>query len=148
MFLNTIGFYYIQKMMKKSVEEICNGCNGNNCEDEKRNVSIIQRTILIGLFALGSYVNWIIHYFLRGELTDDMIHTLAGFSISYIFYGTVLLKVLGIPERFFIGKLDIIGYSHQIFHIGSFIGTYSAWLTYRPYMTVINKECNIPIEDL
>ena len=85
---------------------------------------------------------------MRGELTDDMIHTLAGFSISYIFYGTVLLKILGIPERFFIGKLDIIGYSHQIFHIGSFIGTYSAWLTYRPFMAVDNKQCNIPIEDL
>ncbi len=137
--LNSFTTYKVAKMCVKSVKECSHHtsvCKDLQQDQKERELSILQRTILSVSLALSCYLTWLLHWWKRGELTDDMIHTIIGMSISYLFYGSFILKVTSIPERFFPNSLDIFGQSHQIFHIGSFIGAYAGWMAYRPFMNI------------
>lgn len=139
--LNAITTYKVAKLCVKSVKECSQHtsvCKDLQIDQKERELSILQRTILSVSLALSCYLTWLLHWWKAGELTDEMIHTVIGMSISYFFYGSFLLKVTSIPERFFPHSLDIFGQSHQIFHVGAFIGAYTGWMAYRPFMNILH----------
>jgi adiponectin receptor len=84
----------------------------------------IFRTSISMMYALGSLVAWIIGYALTGKVNDHLVPILG----MYLCFGTVVFCLLDFPEAFFPkGTFDIIGASHQIFHVGIIGGFLLLW---------------------
>ncbi len=110
---------------KETGEEVC------EFNQEESHFQVIIRTFIVSLFSLSTLIAWLIHYFLRGEMTKEMKRTLIGILLTYAGMGTVVFKLLCFPEKYFQNTFDIFGYSHQIFHIGVLMGALILWFTYQ-----------------
>ncbi len=112
---------------KDTGEEVCE----YEFNYEEGHFQVIIRTFIVSLFSLTTLIAWLIHYFLRGEMTEKMKKTLIGILLTYVGMGTVAFKLLCYPEKYFPKTFDIFGYSHQIFHTGVLIGALILWYTYQ-----------------
>ena len=84
----------------------------------------IFRTSVGITYALGSMLAWIIGYTLTGKANNHLIPIIG----MYLCFGTVGFCLLDFPEAFFPkGTFDIVGASHQIFHVGIIGGFLLLW---------------------
>ena len=82
------------------------------------------RSLVAMAYALGALVAWAIGYAHTGIVTDR----LAQIGHVYLCFGTVLLCLFDLPERLLPpGTCDIVGASHQLFHVGIFAGFFLFW---------------------
>ena len=69
------------------------------------------------------------------------------FFLGFILFTLCIVFYLGlIPERYYPGKLDIFGHSHQIFHVLSVLGSLFVYLGLKKIMDEENtSKCAIKI---
>jgi adiponectin receptor len=70
-------------------------------------------------------------------------------GLSYVV--GALLYGSRIPERFFPGKVDYFGASHQIFHVLVLVGVWTHFVGVTKAMAFwheVNDSCSIPIEQM
>ncbi len=111
-------------------------CHEGEICPEENHQSVILRTLLYCIFSSATLISWIIYYFLLkmpkwNELKDESKNALWGILATYMAYGTVIFKVLAIPERWSPYTFDFFGYSHQIFHFGIVSGALILWATFQ-----------------
>lgn len=86
--------------------------------------SFLFRMLACITYAFGLVIAWITGYLLTGVANNDIYIILA----VYACYSTVICNMFNFPECLFPkGTLDIVGWSHQIFHCGIVIGFFVAW---------------------
>ena len=84
----------------------------------------IFRTSVGMMYALGSMLAWIIGYALTGKVNNHLVPIIG----MYLCFGTVVFCLLDFPEAFFPkGTFDIVGASHQLFHVGIIGGFLLLW---------------------
>jgi len=74
--------------------------------------------------SFGSFFAWVTGGVLTGVFTDHLYAMLA----IYLCLSTVFLCLLDFPEKMLPrGTVDIVGFSHNIFHIGIIAGVFGLW---------------------
>jgi adiponectin receptor len=116
-----------------------------------------KRTIYFALYATLAAIAWTMRHVLlivnRTQLTDTTFYIsykeasfdhLYGLTVTYLIMGSGLVLFAGkFPERLFPKRFDIIGSSHQLFHLSVAIGAYFAV----GYMTRLYKQSAFPGPD-
>ena len=75
-------------------------------------------------YALGSIIAWLLGWFLSGEANDHLSWIVG----IYACFSTVLLCLFNLPEKLLPpGTVDLLGFSHQIFHVGILVGCLWLW---------------------
>jgi predicted membrane channel-forming protein YqfA (hemolysin III family) len=84
----------------------------------------IFRTSVGIVYASGSLIAWLIGYALTGNANSHLMPIIG----MYICFGSVIFCLLDFPEAFFTkGTFDIVGASHQLFHVGIICGFLFLW---------------------
>ena len=96
--------------------------NTTNCH-ETNGVEYAFRSIITMIYGLGSIISWFI---------GDLIYGYRGFPrdllLTYLCYGSVIVCIFNFPEICLPrGMVDIVGYSHQWFHVGIVCGNTFLW---------------------
>jgi len=85
------------------------------------------RTIVAVSHAFGSLISWGVGGLLTGAVNDHLPNIL----LIYACFSLVTLCVFDIPEKLLPrGTVDIVGASHQIFHLGIIAGIFGLWYTF------------------
>ena len=91
-------------------------------------VSYAFRATIYIIYGLGVIVAWLINFALNGA---PNMASVEGILLMYCCYSSILLCLLHLPERITpAGSVDIVGSSHQIFHVGVIAGVSVLWRTY------------------
>ena len=92
-------------------------------ELEVMNTYIFRTSVGI-VYASGSLIAWLIGYALTGNANSHLMPIIG----MYICFGSVIFCLLDFPEAFFTkGTFDIVGASHQLFHVGIICGFLFLW---------------------
>ena len=84
----------------------------------------IFRTSVVMMYALGALLAWLVGYALTGNANNHLAPIIG----MYVCSGSVVFCLFDFPEAFFPkGTFDIVGASHQLFHVGIIGGFLFLW---------------------
>ncbi len=126
--INIALFIYTIYSINNSLQE--NQHTKEHLKYEESKLSYFFRAFVCIIYGLGSLIPITINTFFNKISLKGQYTKLFTIFLGYFFYSAVFFNILSIPEKWFVGKFDFIGYSHQIFHIGALLGTYFIKLSY------------------
>lgn len=93
-----------------------------------------ERTIYFALFSLIGFTCWAFNMYILKKGKYETFWPMLNSYISTLI--ALIVKELKLPERFFPYTFDIVGASHQIFHV---IAVYGAWILIDGYLKLIQQ---------